>query len=233
MAFDSAQDGACVAALGVSERLRHETSPAHREAERSGFLADLIRGRATPAGYALYLRNLVPVYGALEAGLRAGGAEPYLAPFREPGLARLPSLTADLAAASGAEWATELPILPEARRYALAIETSDDIALAAHAYTRYLGDLNGGRILRGLLSRSLGLPDRALAFYAFPDLADVETTKQSVRRGFDRLDVRGRAADDLIDAARRAFRFNIDLSCAVARHIAKTTEAVGRDQLSP
>lgn len=211
----------------ASERLRHETKPAHREAERSGFLADLIRGRADRPGYALYLRNLAPVYAALESALERRDS-PLLAPFRQAGLRRAPWLMADLYALVGSAWRS-LPELAEARRYALAVEAADDIGLAAHAYTRYLGDLSGGQILRDVLTKSLALHETALSFYAFPDVLDIAATKDAARRSLDRLGARSRATDALIEAAKDAFRFNIDLSLAVSRAVLPAVEDIARD----
>lgn len=217
----------------MSQRLRAETQAVHREAERSGFLAELIRGRGSRAGYVLYLRNLLPIYTALEERLPTGAQTSILQPFGAPGLRRAPRLAADLAGLAGPGFATDLPVLPEARRYAQAIEECDDIGLAAHAYTRYLGDLNGGQILRGLVAKTLALPDVALTFHAFPDIGDIAAVKDGVRRALDRLDVGGRAADTLVAVAKDAFRFNIELSVAVARARTSGAENVASDSIKP
>lgn len=219
----------------ASERLRHETKLVHREAERSGFLADLIRGKAGRSAYALYLRNLAPIYAALESALESSlerRASPLLAPFRQPGLRRSPRLLADLHALVGSAWRS-LPELAEARRYAIALEAADEVSLAAHAYTRYLGDLSGGQILRDVLAKSLTLPETALSFYAFPGLHDLAAAKEAVRRSLDGLEARGRAADALIAAAKDAFRFNIDLSWAVSRAVSPIAEDIARDSFKP
>jgi heme oxygenase len=54
--------------------LREATADLHRRAERSGVIADLLHGRATRSGYALWLRNLLPAYRNLEAALCTPGA---------------------------------------------------------------------------------------------------------------------------------------------------------------
>ena len=43
----------------------------HRDAERTGLIADMLHGRADRRGYVLLLRNLQPAYKALERGLDA------------------------------------------------------------------------------------------------------------------------------------------------------------------
>ena len=60
--------------------LRERTRELHIQAERSGFIADMLHGRASRHGYVLMLQNLLPVYRTLETqlakhaeGLRAAG----------------------------------------------------------------------------------------------------------------------------------------------------------------
>ena len=208
------------AAPGFAATLREATAAVHLEAERAGVIADLLRNRATRAGYALLLRNLVPAYAALEAGLVAqGGRTPLLAAFAAPGLARLAALTRDLLAIAGPDWAVRCPLLPQAEAYAAAVTAASDDApaLAAHAYARYLGDLSGGQILKPVLARNLGLGADALAFYEFPALADVAATKAATRVALDEIPVGSAAAGRAIAEAIAAFGHNIAVSEAVRR----------------
>lgn len=203
--------------LGFAARLREETKLVHREAERSGFIADLIRGRATRAGYTLFLRNLVPAYAALEASLDAALDAPVLVPFRASALRRLPSLLRDIEVIDAS--VEDEPALSEARAYARAITAAaaDPSLLAAHAYARYLGDLSGGQILKPILARSLGLAPEMLSFYDFPDVLDADVAKTAMREALDTLPAEGAAADALCREAIEAFRHNIALSVAVSR----------------
>jgi heme oxygenase len=208
---------------GFAARLRDGTKAVHREAERSGFIAELIHGRATRDGYALFLRNMVPVYATLETAIDAHRHETLVAAFAMPGLRRLPHLVGDLEAIAGADWACAFPLLPEAEAYARAIETAaaaDGARLAAHAYARYLGDLSGGQILRTLLARTLQLDPDMLAFYEFSEIDDPQVPKAAMRLALDALPPRSAGADALIAEAVAAFRHNIDLSLAVARAMA-------------
>ena len=202
------------AVAGFAAKLRDRTFAVHREAERTGFIADLIRGRATRAAYALYLRNLVPVYDALE-GLAAHSA---FAPFAEPRLHRAGALRSDLDAIAGPDWATVHPLLPEAAAYVRAVRAAAESAkLVAHGYARYLGDLSGGQILKPVLARTLDLPPSALAFYDFPGLASVEQQKLAMRDALNTLDPDGGDAEAIIEEAIAAFRHNIAVSQAVSQ----------------
>jgi heme oxygenase len=202
----------------LTEALRARTRELHCQAERSGIVQDLLAGRAGRAGYALLLRNLLPAYQALEEGLdrhrrgRVGALVP-------AGLHRAGALAADLEAIAGGNWKEALPLLPAgagyARRVRAAADGDDGWRLLGHAYVRYLGDLSGGQILSRLLARSLGLGPEALAFHAFPAIADPRAFKADWREAVDRAGAGPGEAATVIEEARAAFRLNIELSRAV------------------
>lgn len=206
---------------GFAATVRERTKLVHRAAERAGFVADLLHGRATIAGYALFLRNLHPAYAALEPALTAWADHPLAGAFADPGLHRLEALSSDLATLAGADWAA-LPLLPEAAAYAATIlaGASDPARLAGHAYARYLGDLSGGQILKPLLARMLGLGPEALAFYDFPAFPDLAAPKLALRAALDTVPITSDAAQALCDEAVTAFRHNIAVSEAVQAFLA-------------
>lgn len=189
--------------------LRAATRALHAEAERSGFVRDLLAGRVTRASYALWLRNLWLAYDTLEAALAVHGA-PGLA---DPRVMRAAALASDLAALCGPRWREDVPMLAAGRDYARAIGAARGAQLAAHAYVRYLGDLNGGRVLARVVARALGLGESALRYYAFD--ADAASLERDYRAALARA---GATEDDTragAEVAASAFRHNIALSEAV------------------
>ena len=208
---------------GFAAMMRDGTKVVHREAERAGFIADLIRNRVTRHGYALFLRNLVPAYDALEHALAEHADLPILAAFADPNLRRLPSLILGIEAIEGIGWAGTLPLLPAAKTYADAIRdaaSGTGLRLVAQAYARYLGDLSGGQILKPLLSRTLGLGPDALGFYDFPGIGDLDAPKTAMRAALDTIAPDGPDASLLIEEANEAFRHNIAVSEAVQAALA-------------
>jgi len=212
---------------GLVRALRQRTSEQHSRAERSGIVASLLRGEATLLGYAVLLRNLLPVYRQMEASLGRLPAGDPVAVISRTEIYRTSALRSDLSRLCGPDWARKLPVLAAARRYVDLVARADGPRLVAHAYVRYLGDLSGGQILRRLLGRSLGLDDSSLAFYAFPEVGDIDVFKAEYRAAIDTI---GQGMDDvalLLDEAVAVFEANIELSDAIARYVAR------RPDLSP
>lgn len=211
----SAESGA----PSVVTALYLRTKALHLEAERTGFVADMLRGAASRQGYTLLLRNLLPAYLNIEEGLERHRDNPVLRPLSRYRLARAPAIAADLAAlAAGASF----PLLPEGEAYARTIARAaegDGSRLIAHAYTRYLGDLNGGQIVKRLLEKSLGLGAHELAHYDFSAIGEPATLKAGYRQA---LELAGAAAADpeaIVAEGVLAFECNIALSVAVQRHL--------------
>ena len=124
---------------GLSAILRTETSSLHRQAERSGIIRDLLRGRTDRYGYALFLRNLLPAYREMERGLERHRHAPAIQAFALPKLYRARALMNDLQDLEGPDWRRSLPLLPAGanygRRIALMAESEPE-RLIGHAYVR-------------------------------------------------------------------------------------------------
>lgn len=202
----------------LSEALRDNTQTMHRRAERSGVISDIVKGKADLAAYALFIRNLLPVYQALEHHLDDCRHAAGVARVARTELYRSQALESDLNAICGDSWLQVLPLTPSAKRYAghiAGIGADCPPLLIAHAYVRYLGDLSGGQIMKRLLGRSLGLGSLALAFYAFPEIAGLDAFKTQYREAIDQA---GREVGDesaVVDEAILAFKLNIDISMEV------------------
>ncbi len=201
-----------------AETLRERTKQLHLQAEKSGIIADMLRGRIDRHGYVLLLRNLLPAYEQLEAGLLQNRHQPGVRLIALPELFRSPALESDIRAIAGTGWQQDLPLLPAARRYADSIAESakeGGARLVAHAYTRYLGDLSGGQILKRVLGKALDLGADALRFYDFPQIPDLAAGKASLREKIDLSGSEIKNPQAVIEESLSAFKHNIKLSIAV------------------
>ncbi|MEO8449584.1 MAG: biliverdin-producing heme oxygenase [Gemmatimonadota bacterium] len=201
----------------LADRLRLETKSSHHRAERTGVMPLLLAGKADRATYFLLIRNLLPVYQALERALRSVAQDPVISGGIYPELWREPALVADLEVLGGPSWSDTAP-LPEALRYAARIEAAVErpVLLLAHAYVRYLGDLSGGQVLKRLVRSQLGLEgEDGTSFYDFPAVADIDAFKTKYRETLNRLPLSSADQDAVIAEAIEAFRLNMDLFDAV------------------
>ena len=206
--------------FSLTSSMRSRTHELHRRAERSGIVNDVLRGKVTRHSYALLLRNLLPAYEQLEAGLELHGRALPVCGAARCELYRASAIRSDLCALVGEEWESVLALLPSgkdyARRVAVAAE-HDGASLIAHAYTRYCGDLSGGQILKRLLAQVPGLGPQELSFYDFPQIPNPQDFKEHYRQVIDACAL---AIDDptsVVAEAMIAFELNIAVSEEVGR----------------
>lgn len=210
-----------IARTSLSSALREATRALHHRAERTGVVSDLLHGSTTKRAYATLLRNLLPVYRALEEQLETHRAAPAVQSVARRELYRAESIAHDLAELGVDPEA--MPVLAQSEDYARRIAQAaqaEPARLIGHAYTRYLGDLSGGQVLRKLLARSFGLRRSSLTLYDFPEIIDPKSYKADFRAALDRAAQEADAAA-ILDEAMTAFRLSIALSCAVKEWIAQ------------
>ena len=106
-----------VPAGSLAHVLRERTHALHIRAERSGIVNDVLCGKASRYGYALFLRNLLPAYRQMEAGLEQHRETPGVQAFARREVYRAQALEADLQALYGSEWARSLALLPAGKQY--------------------------------------------------------------------------------------------------------------------
>lgn len=200
---------------GLSDQMKARTAGLHREAERSGILRELLRGSIDRSGYVVLLRNLLPVYEAMERALQHPDRDPRLAPLADPALYRTAALRADIHHLAGAEDEAAAALVPSAKRYAARVG-GGGMALIAHVYVRYLGDLNGGQILKRLIGRRFGLEGAGLAFYDFP-AANPDRLAAAYRTAIDEAGLHLVDVEPVLAEAEAAFRLNIALGEEVQR----------------
>lgn len=212
--------------MKLSDALRERTRAVHLQAERSGVVRTLLKGCASRRDYAVLLRNLLPVYSAMESELEAHGGEPAVRALPMAALARCARLAADLVALAGPDAAERFPLMPATRRY---VERLREIArskpslLAAHAYVRYFGDLSGGAILKSLLARNLALEPHMLTFYDFPRIDDASAFRQKMRDHLD-ADVKAHEIEAMSAEAVVAFELNVEVSCEIQDYVGQLAD---------
>ncbi|MEO8524686.1 MAG: biliverdin-producing heme oxygenase [Caldimonas sp.] len=206
--------------VDLAERLKLETRTLHTEAERSPFMAALLRGRMSRSAYVALLQNLHAIYATLEPALRRHAAHPAIAPFDLASLARSQSLLGDLSVLlSSFDTDASRLLEPASSEYVERLRELDarrPELLLAHAYVRYLGDLSGGQMLGPIVERMLQLPPGVgTAFYDFGDAPTTAARTTAFRSGLQAVAVDD--PDELVDEAKRAFEWHKSLFGELAR----------------
>ena len=193
--------------------IRTASHEQHTEAETSTFMSDLLGGRLGVEAYARYTEQLWFVYEALEDGAERLASDPVAGPFIRPELFRLAALERDLAHLRGAGWRAGLRALPATQAYAARVRECAErwpAGYVAHHYTRYLGDLSGGQIIRDKAEKTWGFARKGdgVRFYVFEGIANPAAFKRGYRELLD-----GIRADDLekqriVAECKRAFALN-------------------------
>lgn len=191
----------------LSAQLRERTRTAHERAETVPFITDLMNGRLGRAAYADLAAQQHGIYVALEAASAELVGAPRGANLVFSHIARVPSIEADLTYLYGPDWRARIDVVPAAEAYARRVaQVAGDLPrYAAHAYTRYLGDLSGGQAIKRLVQRHYGLDDRGVAFYTFTGIAKPKVFKDQYREQLDALELSPLEVDVAVEEATVAF----------------------------
>ncbi|MEU3749971.1 MULTISPECIES: heme oxygenase (biliverdin-producing) [Streptomyces] len=196
-----------------STLIRTASHEQHTEAETSSFMGDLLGGRLGVDAYARYTEQLWFVYRALEEGAEALREDPVAGPFIQAELFRTTALEQDLAHLRGADWRAGVSPLPATVAYAERVaECARDwpAGYVAHHYTRYLGDLSGGQIIRDKAERTWGFARKGdgVRFYVFDEIGNPAAFKRAYRELLDSVNADDLEKQRIVDECKRAFAFN-------------------------
>ncbi|MFI7273310.1 heme oxygenase (biliverdin-producing) [Streptomyces sp. NPDC049879] len=208
---------AAPAAVPFSVQIRETSHAQHTEAETSTFMSRLLGGELGVDAFRRYTEQLWFVYRALEGAADRLADDPVAGPFIRPELFRSTALGRDLDHLhGGADWRTTLRPLPATERYAARVmEVARDWpgGYVAHHYTRYLGDLSGGQVIRSTAEKLWGFARKGdgVRFYVFEEIANPAAFKRDYRSWLD-----GIPADDaerlrIADECKHAFALNTAL----------------------
>lgn len=197
----------------LSSRLREGTREEHESAESSGFISRLMSGGLSVDAYVALASQQFFVYSALEAIADDVRTLPQGSSLLFDELTRTPSIARDLEHLVGPDWRAIVMPLPATVRYVEALEASATSLprYAAHAYTRYLGDLSGGQIIKRMLERHYGLGPEGITFYSFEEIPKSKPFKDVYRERLDGLELDEDQLAEAVAEAKGAFRLNQDL----------------------
>ncbi|WP_309097283.1 biliverdin-producing heme oxygenase [Streptomyces sp.] len=166
-----------------STLIRTASREQHEEVRGSTFLSDLLGHKLGVDAFARYTEQLWFVYQALESAAERLAGDPVAGPFVRPELFRAAALEQDLEYLRGPDWRSRISALPATLEYAGRITECArnwPAGYIAHHYTRYLGDLSGGQIIRDTAEKTWGFPKKGdgVRFYVFEEIPNPAAFKR-------------------------------------------------------
>ena len=196
----------------LSESLKTGTAVSHQAAEDVHFVRNFIRGEIDRELYSKLVVALYHVYVRLEQHLDQYGPAHFPTCHFPEELQRKASLEEDMDFWNGRLDVPPSPATVDYMNRLDEIARTDPLLLLAHAYTRYLGDLSGGKVLARVAGRALHL-DRhtmeGLAFYQFEKIPSAKRFKDQYRQALDDLSLTTAQIERLVAEANVAFCLNV------------------------
>ncbi|MDG6887469.1 Heme oxygenase 1 [Clostridium perfringens] len=197
--------------------IKNNSNDLHAVAEKTGFLKRLLEGKASTESYAEYLYNLYEVYNAIEVNLEKCKDNKVVKDFVLPEIYRAEAILKDLKFLLGENLNTMKP-LASTRAYVARIneigETAPEL-LVAHAYTRYLADLFGGRTIYGMVKDLYKIDEEGLNYYKYETLSDGLEMKGFVMNYHNKLnniELNEEMKERFINEVANSYVYNIAIS---------------------
>ena len=198
--------------MKFSKEIKEGTKKSHSAAENTAFVKSFLRGVISKESYRTLVSDLYFVYSALEEDFRIFKNDPVLGALYLPELERVTALETDLRYYYGPIWRSIVEPSEACQRYVNRIHEvakTEPELLIGHHYTRYLGDLSGGQILKGIAEKALNLNGEGLNFYEFGKIDDAKIYKEKYRSILDKLPLTESQQNAIITEANYAFRLNM------------------------
>lgn len=199
----------------LAVKLREGTKKSHTMAENVGFIKCFLKGTVEKNSYRKLVANLYFVYSAIEEEMERCKNHPVVSQIYFSELNRKHSLESDLAYYYGSHWRDEVKPSQAAQAYVARIHEIGQTApelLVAHSYTRYLGDLSGGQILKNIAVTGMNLSEgEGTAFYTFDQIADEKAFKNKYRQAMNDLALDEATQNHIVDEANAAFGMNMKM----------------------
>ncbi|XP_074024621.1 heme oxygenase 1 [Numenius arquata] len=214
----------------LSELMKEATKEVHEQAENTPFMKNFQKGQVSLQEFKLVTASLYFIYSALEEEIERNKNNPVYAPVYFPAeLHRKAALEEDLEYFYGSNWREEIPCPEATKKYVERLHyvgKNHPELLVAHAYTRYLGDLSGGQVLKKIAQKALQLPStgEGLAFFTFDGVSNATKFKQLYRSRMNALEMDHATKKRVLEEAKKAFLLNIQVFEALQELVSKGQE---------
>tara|TARA_Y100001972_G_scaffold56759_1_gene69867 strand:- start:3467 stop:4144 length:678 start_codon:yes stop_codon:yes gene_type:complete len=200
--------------MTFSKEIKEGTKKSHSAAENTAFVKSFLRGVVSKDSYKVLVADLYFVYTAIEEDFRIFKNDPVIGKLYLPELERINSLERDLRYYYGPMWRSLIQPTEACQRYVDRIHEvakTEPELLVGHHYTRYLGDLSGGQILKNIAEKAMNLNGEGLYFYEFDKIDNAKEYKTKYRSILDELPLTEAQQNAIIVEANWAFRLNMHM----------------------
>nr|ARW64993.1 Heme oxygenase [Polysiphonia sertularioides] len=199
----------------LASLLREGTTKSHSMAENVSFVKSFLGGVVDKGSYRKLVANLYFIYEVMEEQIDNHKDNRFVNSIYFPELHRKSSLAKDLNYYYGKDWISKIEPSPATIVYINRIRQisySNPELLIAHSYTRYIGDLSGGQILKKIAKSAMSLPDNfGTAFYDFNLIDDEIEFKSVYRESLNKISLTDNQVQQIISEANTAFNLNMKI----------------------
>nr|YP_009397662.1 Heme oxygenase [Dipterosiphonia australica]ARW66848.1 Heme oxygenase [Dipterosiphonia australica] len=199
----------------LAQQLREGTTKSHSMAENVSFVKSFLGGVVDKNSYRQLIANLYFIYEAIEEQIEKNKTNIAVRAIYFPQLYRTQSLVQDLNYYYGSNWSAQIKPSSATQVYVDRINQigySNPELLIAHSYTRYIGDLSGGQILKKIAKSAMQLTDnKGTAFYDFNLIDNESTFKDLYRKSLNNIPLSNNQVEHIIAEANISFNLNMKI----------------------
>ncbi|BBL86238.1 Heme oxygenase (chromatophore) [Paulinella micropora] len=201
--------------VALASQLREGTKKSHTMAENTGFVSCFLKGVVDKNSYRNLVSDLYFVYSAMEEEILGLKNHPIVGLIAFEQLNRRNALEKDLSYYFGPKWHEEIKPSRSATAYISRLREvarTEPELLVGHHYTRYLGDLSGGQILKTIAQKAMQINGNdGLHFYEFDSIRNEKAFKNTYKAVMNNLPIDQAIADRIIEEANLAFKLNMNM----------------------
>ena len=200
--------------MDLITKIRKNTGALHSAAEKSGILKRIVDGNASVDSYVEYLFNLSEMYKAIEEAIENNKDNEIVKEFSTPELYRHKLIEKDL----------EYFIKDNSQKYELLastvafVERMQEISntnpelVIAHAYTRFIADLFGGRTFVSLLGVNYKVPAEGLNYYNCDAIQNIRAYVMGYATKINNINLSEELEEKLIVEVSNSYIYNMAIS---------------------
>lgn len=199
----------------LAKQLREGTTKSHSMAENVSFVKSFLGGVVDKKSYRKLVANLFFIYSAIEEQIEKNKDHEAVKFIYFTELFRQSSLSEDLRYYYGLNWVDQITPSSATKLYVNRINSigiDQPELLIAHAYTRYIGDLSGGQILKKIAVNAMNLTNNmGVSFYDFKAIEDEKVFKEEYRKALNNIPLSENQISQIITEANIAFNLNMQI----------------------